>query len=468
MPKLAPSSLSHDLAGMQGRTVVTTPRADGVASIEEALSTEFALTLLRVERMRATLVAGFFAAVAAALALRLALATGTDPAWSWVEPTFGVRLVVTLALLAAQVFVRHLLVRRIEARAPLSEAAWYVMATAEIFALAAVAYFIQSVSPIPEDFGYEVRVVVLLLFVSLSVLRLRAGLSVLTGLLAGGAYLVIASTFGPGAGSVLFGGIPEGYFWGAGMIAGSGGVAGALAWQLRHQVLRLIRTLAERHLLEREAAQAADAERHRIGRDLHDDLGARLTGIAMLCRGLVHRAQKGRPVEASRLEDVALEAEASVEEARRLAQGLSPLDLVDGHLAHALRSLAKRTEDATAIAVTLHTTGPLDDALDVLRPDQREHLYRIAQEAVANAAKHAQPTEIALTLAATDEGLQLSVRDNGGGFVGASEEEGERLGLRTMRQRARLIGATLRIQAGPNHGTRVECVVPRDTRPAGS
>ncbi|MEO1632647.1 MAG: sensor histidine kinase, partial [Bacteroidota bacterium] len=321
---------------------------------------------------------------------------------------------------------------------------------------------------IPEDFGYEVRVVVLLLFVSLSVLRLRAGLSVLTGLLAGGAYLVIASTFGPDAGSVLFGGIPEGYFWGAGMIVGSGGVAGALAWQLRHQVLRLIRTLAERHLLEREAAQAADAERHRIGRDLHDDLGARLTGIAMLCRSLVHRAQKGRPVEASRLEDVALEAEASVEEARRLAQGLSPLDLVDGHLAHALRSLAKRTEDATAIAVTLHTTGPLDDALDVLRPDQREHLYRIAQEAVANAAKHAQPTEIALTLAATDEGLQLSVRDNGGGFADASEEEGERLGLRTMRQRARLIGATLRIQAGPNHGTRVACVVPRDTRPAGS
>ncbi|MEO1632429.1 MAG: hypothetical protein AAFU38_16795, partial [Bacteroidota bacterium] len=148
MPKFAPSSPSHDLAGMQGRTVVTTPRADSVASIEEALSTEFALTLLRVERMRATLVAGFFAAVAAALALRLALATGTDPAWNWVEPTFGVRLVVTLALLAAQVFVRHLLVRRIKARAPLSEAAWYVMATAEIFALAAVAYFIQSVSPI--------------------------------------------------------------------------------------------------------------------------------------------------------------------------------------------------------------------------------------------------------------------------------------------------------------------------------
>ncbi|MEM9664434.1 MAG: sensor histidine kinase [Bacteroidota bacterium] len=430
--------------------------------VEERLSTEFALTLLRAERMRATLIASFFAGLALLLVVRLVLPFGQEGPVPLSPAFIGVRLAVVLALMGLQLLVRHLLARRLATATPLPEGAWYLLAVAEIGALGATSYVARSSAPLSAAVGFEVQVTILLLFVGLSALRLRVGLSVLTGLLAAAIYLKVAWTLSPTTLGQPVDGFPEGHYWVAALVAASGGIAGALAWQLRRQGVRLIQSLADRELLERQAAHAADAERHRIGRDLHDDLGSRLTGIAMLCRGLVHRAQKGRPIEVDRLAEVATEVEASVEQARRLARGLSPPDLTGGHLLPALQGLADRTEAATGLPTAVQAPEPTAARLSAMAPDLTEHLYRIAQEAVANAVKHAAATEITLTLDMTEHGLRLAVSDNGRGCTEAERQRPERLGLHTMRRRARLIGAAFRLESSPAGGTRVECVVPMD------
>lgn len=428
---------------------------------KDGLRLQFELNLLRGERTRATLLAGFFAIVAVLLAARLVvvLLSASDPATTLRE--VGVPLAVSIAFLGFEVLVRRFLTQRIAEEEPVPMALWYLTTLIEMIALGAALYFPLRFGVGTTATGFEPQVVILLVFIGLSATRLRFSIAAFTGLLAALCYLLLAFALVPApvGAEAMVGRLPEGYFWVAGLILGSGLIAGYVARQLRHQTLGLVRAVAKSQRLEREVARAADDERYRIGRDLHDGLGSHLTGIAMLCRGLVRRVGKGEAVREQEMEAVAEGVESGVEQARRLARGLSPVDLSDRDLAHVLGELAARTETTTDLSCTLDVRGPVPDHAKALDLDTATHLYRIAQEAVTNAVKHAHPTRIALTLAAEDGRLLLTVEDDGCGLPSCPDEQ-RGLGLRTMRYRAALIGADLTVEEASDGGTRVRCLLP--------
>jgi len=200
--------------------------------------------------------------------------------------------------------------------------------------------------------------------------------------------------------------------------------------------------------------EAAEAERRRIGRELHDTLGQTATGLALLVGGLADRLATELPHERHAAEQIARAAQQAVAQVRALAHGLDPAPLGEGGLAEALRELAEQTQAAAGIPCRFRTRGAA--ALD---EPAATHVYRIAQEAAANAARHARAGRIDLSLIRQDAAVVLRVADDG---VGLSNEPrlSSGMGLRTMHARAEAIGAALRISPRPGGGTVVACSVP--------
>lgn len=218
----------------------------------------------------------------------------------------------------------------------------------------------------------------------------------------------------------------------------------------------ILRDIAERKALERQVIEISSAEQERIGRDIHDGIGQQLTGLGMSAGSIERRlASAGHPAEAEAVAGLRRHLQAALEEARRLARGLSPVEIDPEGLADALAELAESCRSATS--VECHYEGkpavPVEDRSVAL------HLYRIAQEAVNNAARHAEAEHIALHLDSEPEGLVLTVRDDGKG-IDPNQENHSRLGLQIMRYRAGIIGGRLSIGPAEGGGTRVRCVVP--------
>jgi signal transduction histidine kinase len=200
--------------------------------------------------------------------------------------------------------------------------------------------------------------------------------------------------------------------------------------------------------------EAADAERQRVGRDLHDGLGSRLWGLALHTEGLARRAENGQSATVDELRELAGLVGEGVDEVRRLARGLDPAPVETG-LAPALRGLAERTESAgTGCTLVVEGEAEVEDR------DTTLHLYHIAQEAVANAIRHGSADRIDIRLTARASTIALDLRDDGNGIA---DDHVEGLGLRTMRLRAALLNAVLRVRRGPTGGTVVSCVVPLET-----
>jgi two-component system CheB/CheR fusion protein len=120
----------------------------------------------------------------------------------------------------------------------------------------------------------------------------------------------------------------------------------------------------------------------------------------------------------------------------------------------ALRLLSEATSSAYPIDCRFNCPQPV-----LVENNQiAVHLYRIAQEAVTNAAKHGHPSRISILLGTTDDGLTLSVTDDGTGFV-RKESGSEGIGLRIMRYRAAAIGASFRVENAPGGGTSITCIL---------
>lgn len=213
--------------------------------------------------------------------------------------------------------------------------------------------------------------------------------------------------------------------------------------------------VTERKRLEREVIQATEFERRRIGQDLHDGLGQQLTGAAFLGKVLQQKlAAQGvaEAEEAARLTDLITDALAETRDFSRL---LSPVDIQAEGLMDALQELADQTERVFGVSCLLDTEG------DVRVTDNAAatHLFRIAQEAVNNALKHANPAAIVLHLTRTATGLRLTVEDDGSGFDVNLLRASPGLGLRTMQYRASLIDAQFAVERGVR-GTRVVVRLP--------
>jgi signal transduction histidine kinase len=211
---------------------------------------------------------------------------------------------------------------------------------------------------------------------------------------------------------------------------------------------------AQQMRLEREVLEISERERRHIGHDLHDGLGQRLTAASMATNALIASIKAGAPSLAMRSEDIGRQLREAIAEARSLSHGLAPVSLADEGLMAALATLAEDTKRGG-----LRSVFECPESVQAPDAEVAGHLYRIAQEAVNNALKHAAPSEIRIALEHRAGAILLEVEDDGEGFADASATHGG-IGLRVMRYRARMIGSVLEIGSPPTGGTRISCRVP--------
>jgi PAS domain S-box-containing protein len=213
--------------------------------------------------------------------------------------------------------------------------------------------------------------------------------------------------------------------------------------------------VTERRAFGQALMEAIGGEQRRIAKEMHDGLGQELTGLALSVRALANRAQRERDVISVDLDELALLATSCIQDAHRIVQGLSPLTNADGNLDAALDLLAKRS----SLSGTKVKFCSRHEAPPAIQLKTRNHLYRIAQEAVQNALKHSGAKNIDIELWSRPGDLRLSVIDDGQGLT-TEVAKGLGLGMRTMRFRASAIGGRLSITRGPNGGNCVVCDVP--------
>ena len=216
-----------------------------------------------------------------------------------------------------------------------------------------------------------------------------------------------------------------------------------------------IATLERARELERQILRTSEREQQRIGRDLHDSLGPQLAAIRYAATFLANELrQRGQP-EAAKAEQICQLTGDAGSLARDLARGVFPVQMDGAGLAMALKDLAGTSSRLTGIPVSFYEMG------DILvgDPEAGMHLYRIAQEAVNNAVKHADPHKITIVLSKIQESLRLTVADDGKG-MGPSTDATRGMGLDSMRYRARVLGGELGIDSNPGEGTIVSCEMP--------
>jgi two-component system, NarL family, sensor histidine kinase UhpB len=217
----------------------------------------------------------------------------------------------------------------------------------------------------------------------------------------------------------------------------------------------------ERKRLERALREAAAEERGRLAKELHDGLGQELTGFALLADGLAKQIERsGSPVP-TELERLASMARRAITTCRDIARGLSPLSGARSGLTEALRDLTDRANGPPGPRVSLCVE--LHDPLTTSR-EVSEHLYRIAQEGLTNAMKHARAETVEVRLDVDAHTVRMRVLDDGVGPPDPAVSSSG-LGLKTMRDRAAAIGGRLSVVARHERGTAVICEAPQGPRP---
>lgn len=223
--------------------------------------------------------------------------------------------------------------------------------------------------------------------------------------------------------------------------------------RLQHARRRIEHNAREAHELERQLLEISDAEQRRISHDLHDGLGAQLTGMSLIAKRLENRLAASGSEESGEAGKVLQLAKSALEWTHDLCRSLSPAVLEAQGLTEALRELCANAQSIFGVRCQLETEG---EGLAVeVAPSV--HLYRICQEAISNAVKHGRSRNIMVRLESIDRMIVLTVRDDGTG-AGIPEGQPDGMGLRIMRYRARMIGASMEINRHPDGGTSVICV----------
>jgi signal transduction histidine kinase len=223
-------------------------------------------------------------------------------------------------------------------------------------------------------------------------------------------------------------------------------IARALATQasLAIQLTRLARTARESAVLE---------ERNRLAGEIHDSLAQSFAGISMQLSA-ASRAMARKSQDAQSYVERANElARFGLSEARRSALSLRSNIIEDSGLIKALQKLTERSNIPGLISCSFRASR-VDEK--ILSPQLQQDLFRIGQEAISNALRHAQPTGIKVSLRGNRSNLVLRVTDNGSGLARAQlVSEGQGFGFANMRARAKNLGATLEVQSKPGQGTSV-------------
>lgn len=218
----------------------------------------------------------------------------------------------------------------------------------------------------------------------------------------------------------------------------------------RNREAELAAMAARLRALGAQLVQVQEHERRHLARELHDEIGQQLTAALIEVRN-----PELRLPQTLRARWIA-QFGGLIEQVRTLSLDLSPAMLDDLGLVPALRAYAQRQATQGGLALDLS----LDETPRRLSPEFENALFRIAQEAITNVLRHADATTVALSLVRTDDELLLVIADNGVGLPAASGDSSAHFGMMGMRERAALLGGTLRVVSRAGQGLRVEARLP--------
>ena len=228
-----------------------------------------------------------------------------------------------------------------------------------------------------------------------------------------------------------------------------------LSQAFRKMTQRLADRERERTELERAVIDSAENERRRIGHELHDGIGQQLTAVLMSINGLQDELQAKAPAYAEHAEHASQSLREALAEVRALSHGLAPVPLWDQGLEHALQALADLTARSSGMRCVFECPAPITE----MSESTACNLYRIAQEAVNNALKHADAGEIRIGLEQRDPFLVLEIDDDGCGLPDELAKRGG-IGFRVMQHRAEVMGGRMEHGAPPAGGTRIAVYIP--------
>ncbi|HSB52374.1 MAG TPA: sensor histidine kinase [Dissulfurispiraceae bacterium] len=224
---------------------------------------------------------------------------------------------------------------------------------------------------------------------------------------------------------------------------------------------------SEHHLrmLSSQLIEAQEAERRRVSRELHDELGQSLAILKLRLKSVEADLPDDGPGVRQEFDGIIRHVDHVIDEVRRISCDLSPSVLEDLGLTEALRWLTSEFEKNSALKVIFEVQGCEEQKVDHLFSEYSQTLiYRIVQEALTNITKHAGAASAAITLRVAHGEVLLSIGDDGAGFdVDAAVRKGAdsgRLGLSAMRERARMLGSSVEVRSLEGKGTRISVRIP--------
>jgi len=203
----------------------------------------------------------------------------------------------------------------------------------------------------------------------------------------------------------------------------------------------------------RSVIDGEEMERQRLSRELHDGIGQLLIAIKLRMESLLY--QDGKDIRNS-IQELKKYFDQIIDEVRRISNNLMPSVLEAFGLAIGFRNLFSETEEHSGLRIHFETKGDCDD----LDKKSKTYVYRLMQEALNNIVKHAEASEVWVSLARTSDLLALRIRDNGKGFSLEKAEKGGGNGIHNMRERASLLDGHIEILAEPGKGTHITVHVP--------
>jgi PAS domain S-box-containing protein len=216
----------------------------------------------------------------------------------------------------------------------------------------------------------------------------------------------------------------------------------------------IARDITDRKNLEREVLESAAREQQRIGRELHDSLGQELTGLSYLAKSLQQKLSAGENPHAQTAQTIASGIQQALRGVRSAVQGLVPVEVDASGFMVALEKLVAQTQANCGIDCRIDSPEPVEIDDNVLATN----LYRIVQEAINNAVKHAHARQIVVRPERFNGTLSVTVEDDGVGIAEHSRQNGG-MGLRIMQYRAGVIDAALDVHSTTSGGTAVVCLV---------
>ncbi len=224
-----------------------------------------------------------------------------------------------------------------------------------------------------------------------------------------------------------------------------------------NQIEGYLYSIEEIKSLEESSIEAAENEKRKLGRELHDDLCQQLVGMLFFTNNLLHQINSGKDKEA--LVDSAVEIKnqllISIDKTKSISKGLNPVNLEFKPFEECLLDLIDQFK-------TLYSTKcSLDISPDINfnNQDTATHLFRIIQEGINNAIRHGRANSVTITLQRQNDTGILVIKDNGSG-IKSSESQSSGMGLHNLNFRALSIGATLKIENHPSGGVQLQCKIP--------